>query len=38
MTGTPLPKSGMRASKLIDGVVWDGSKPAQYADSFRIKA
>lgn len=38
MTGTPLPKSEMRASKLIDGVVWDGTNPAQYADSFKIKA
>jgi nitrate/nitrite transport system substrate-binding protein len=37
MTGTPLPTSEMRASKLIDGVVWDGSNPAQYADSFKIK-
>ncbi|HEY0663263.1 MAG TPA: CmpA/NrtA family ABC transporter substrate-binding protein [Thiobacillaceae bacterium] len=38
MTKTPLPKSDMRTSKLIDGVVWDGTNPAQYADSFRIKA
>jgi len=38
MTQTPLPKSDMRSSKLIDGVVWDGSNPAQYADSFKIKA
>jgi nitrate/nitrite transport system substrate-binding protein len=32
-----LPKSDMRSSKLIDGVVWDGKEPAKYADSFRIK-
>jgi nitrate/nitrite transport system substrate-binding protein len=33
-----LPKSDMRSSKLIDGVVWDGSNPAKYADSFKIRA
>jgi len=33
-----LPKSDMRSSKLIDGVVWDGSNPARYADSFKIRA
>jgi len=38
MTKTPLPKADMRTSKLIDGVVWDGTNPAQYADSFTIKA
>ncbi|MBU6436152.1 MAG: ABC transporter substrate-binding protein [Betaproteobacteria bacterium] len=37
-TATPLPKSDMRTSKLIDGVVWSGANPAQYADAFRIKA
>ena len=37
MTGTPLPKSDMRTSKMIDGVVWDGKNPAKYADSFKIK-
>ena len=26
------------ASKLIDGVVWDGKDPAKYADSFKVKA
>ncbi len=36
-TKTPLPKSDMRASKLIDGVVWDGKNPKAYADGFRIK-
>jgi nitrate/nitrite transport system substrate-binding protein len=34
----PLPKSDMRSSKLIDGVVWDGKDPKKYADSFKIKA
>lgn len=34
----PLPKSEMRTSKLIDGTVWNGKDPAQYADSFKIKA
>jgi nitrate/nitrite transport system substrate-binding protein len=33
-----LPKSDMRSSKLIDGVVWDGSNPAKYADSFKVRA
>ena len=33
-----LPKSEMRSSKLIDGVVWDGSNPARYADGFKVKA
>jgi len=36
--GVSLPKSDMRSSKLIDGVVWDGSNPAKYAGSFKIKA
>ena len=35
---TPLPKSEMRSSKLIDGMVWDGTQPQKYADSFKIKA
>jgi nitrate/nitrite transport system substrate-binding protein len=35
---TPLPKSDMRTSKLIDGVVWDGKDPAKYADGFKVKA
>lgn len=33
-----LPKSEMRSSKLIDGVVWDGKDPAKYADGFKVKA
>mgnify|MGYP001132334140 FL=1 len=32
-----VPKSPMRSSKLIDGVVWDGSNPAKYADGFKVK-
>jgi nitrate/nitrite transport system substrate-binding protein len=37
-TKTPLPKSDMRSSKLIDGMVWDGKDPKKYADGFKIKA
>ncbi len=37
-TKTPVPKSEMRSSKLFDGVVWNGSNPQAYADSFKIKA
>ena len=33
-----VPKSDMRSSKMIDGVVWDGKDPAKYADGFKIKA
>ncbi|MBL0086695.1 MAG: ABC transporter substrate-binding protein [Ideonella sp.] len=33
-----LPKSDMRSSKFIDGVVWDGKDPAKYADGFKVKA
>jgi nitrate/nitrite transport system substrate-binding protein len=33
-----LPKSDLRASKLIDGVVWDGKDPARYADGFNVRA
>jgi nitrate/nitrite transport system substrate-binding protein len=36
--GVALPKSEMRSSKLIDGVVWDGKDPAKYADGFKVKA
>jgi nitrate/nitrite transport system substrate-binding protein len=38
MTKTPVPKSDMRTSKLIDGVIWDGKDPARYAANFKIKA
>jgi nitrate/nitrite transport system substrate-binding protein len=33
-----LPKSEMRSSKLMDGVVWDGKDPAKYADGFKVKS
>ena len=33
-----LPKSDLRTSKLIDGVVWDAKDPAKYADGFKVKA
>ncbi len=33
-----LPKSEMRTTKLMDGVVWDGKDPAKYADGFKIRA
>jgi nitrate/nitrite transport system substrate-binding protein len=32
-----VPKSDMRKSTLIDGVVWDGSNPKQYASSFKVR-
>ncbi len=38
MAKVPLPKSDLRASKLIDGTVWDGKDPKKYAASFKIKA
>jgi nitrate/nitrite transport system substrate-binding protein len=38
MTKTPVPKSPLRASKLMDGSVWDGKDPKAYAASFKIKA
>ncbi len=31
-----VPKSELRSSKLIDGVVWDGKDPAKYADGFKV--
>ncbi len=33
-----VPKSDLRSSKMMDGVVWDGSNPAKYADGFKINA
>ena len=33
-----VPKDPLRASKLLDGVVWDGKEPEKYADSFKVKA
>ena len=38
LTGTSVPKNQMRTSKLMDGVVWDGSNPSAYAAGFKIKA
>ena len=32
-----LPKEPMRTAKLIDGVVWDGKAPVQYASGFKLK-
>jgi nitrate/nitrite transport system substrate-binding protein len=37
-TNTPLPKSEMRSTKMLDGTVWDGKDPKKYADGFKIKA
>jgi len=36
--GAALPAAESRTAKLIDGVVWDGSDPAAYADGFAVKA
>jgi nitrate/nitrite transport system substrate-binding protein len=33
-----VPKSDLRAGRLIDGVAWDGKDPAKYADGFKINA
>ena len=33
----PVPKSDLRESKLIDGVVWNGKDPKAYADGFKVK-
>jgi nitrate/nitrite transport system substrate-binding protein len=33
-----LPKDPMRSSKLLDGVVWDGRNPTQYAAGFKVNA
>jgi nitrate/nitrite transport system substrate-binding protein len=38
LVGAPVPKSDMRTSKLIDGMVWDGKDPKKYADSFKVHA
>ncbi len=32
-----LPASEMRSSTLLDGKIWDGANPAQYAASFALK-
>jgi nitrate/nitrite transport system substrate-binding protein len=34
---TPLPREVLRASKLMDGVVWDGKNPKAYAEGFKVK-
>lgn len=34
--GVAVPKSDMRTSRLVDGVVWDGKNPAAYADGFKV--
>ena len=36
--GAALPSSEIRSSRLMDGVVWDATDPAAYADSFKIHA
>jgi nitrate/nitrite transport system substrate-binding protein len=33
-----VPKEPLRASKMVDGVIWDGKDPKKYADGFAIKA
>ncbi|RAT14609.1 nitrate/bicarbonate ABC transporter substrate-binding protein [Lonsdalea populi] len=35
--GIALPSGDMRSSKLIDGKIWDGSQPVEYANSFVMK-
>jgi nitrate/nitrite transport system substrate-binding protein len=35
--GISVPKSDMRSSKMIDGVVWDGKDPKKYAAGFKVK-
>jgi len=37
MAKVSLPKSEMRVSKLIDGVIWDGKDPVKYAGGFKVK-
>ena len=34
----PLPDSDMRASRLMDGSVWDGREPARFAAAHPIHA
>jgi len=34
----PVPPSPVRTAKLIDGVVWDGANPQQYAANFKVRA
>ena len=35
-TKTSLPKSDMRSSKMLDGIVWEGRDPKKYAAGFKI--
>ena len=37
MAKASVPKSPMRTSKFIDGVVWDGKDPKRYAGAFKVK-
>lgn len=37
MAGVDVPESEMRSCRLMDGVIWDGSNPQAYADSFAIR-
>ncbi len=37
MAKVSLPKSEMRVSKLMDGVIWDGKDPVKYAGAFKVK-
>ena len=37
LTKTAVPKDAMRTAKLMDGVVWDGKNPKQYADAFKVR-
>lgn len=37
LASTPVPSSLTRSATLIDGLVWDGSDPCSYADSFDIR-
>jgi two-component system, oxyanion-binding sensor len=36
--GVAVPASPMRRSRLLDGVIWDGSDPAAYAHGFALHA
>ena len=38
LTKTGVPKEPMRTSKLMDGVVWDGTDPGAYAAAFKVRA
>jgi nitrate/nitrite transport system substrate-binding protein len=38
MAKAPVPKYAMRASRLIDGVLWDGRDPRRYASAFKVRA